>query len=345
MTHSTVLRSGEQDARPEEVAPGIFRLTIPVPFRGLRYVNLWLLRDGDGFTMIDCGWSDDATHRLLQRCWDDVLQGLPVTRLIITHFHPDHAGNCRFICDRWGLRPLMTQLEWMAANVAMRSLYSDDFDLKARYFEQNGVSSDLLERYRAENLAYAHGAALTDSYERIRAGDRIRIGERDWQVLLGQGHSPEMALLYCAGDDILIAADQILPKITPNVSVWPWEPLADPLSDFLATLADIEAVVSDKTYVLPSHREPFHNARARIAELRGHHDDRLDDLRRSLSRRGASTAGALLQDLFQVELDGHQVNFAMGEAIAHLNHLCGLGEVDRHVDASGLVTFSLRSTS
>ena len=198
MIHPSTVGPSDEDISPDEVAPGIFRLKIPVPFRGLRYVNLWLLRDRDGFTMIDCGWSDDTTHGLLQRHWDAVLGGLPITRLIITHFHPDHAGNCRFICERWGLRPIMPQLEWMAANVAMRSMYSDDFDLKASYFEQNGVSSELLARYRAENMQYAAGAALTDSFERIRAGDRLRIGERDWQILLGLGHSPEMALLYSA---------------------------------------------------------------------------------------------------------------------------------------------------
>ena len=341
MIHDTISKSGDEDVSPDEVAPGIFRLKIPVPFRGLRYVNLWLLRDGDGFTMIDCGWSDDATHRLLHRHWDAVLGGRAITRLIITHFHPDHAGNCRFICDRWGLTPLMTHLEWMAANVAMRSLYSDDYDLKAKYFEQNGVSPDLLARYQVENMQYAAGAALTDSFERIRPGDHLRIGERSWQILLGQGHSLEMALLYCADDDILISADQILPKITPNISVWPWEPLADPLSDFLRTLTDIEAVVTEHTQVLPSHREPFINARARVAELRQHHDDRLAHLTEILSHRGRASAGSLLHDLFEVELDGHQLNFAMGEAIAHLNYLCSRNEVTRHRDSNGHVTFSL----
>ena len=331
----------EEDVSPDEVAPGVFRLKIPVPFRGLRYVNLWLLRDGDAFTMVDCGWSDDATHHLLQRHWDAILDGRAITRLVITHYHPDHAGNCRFICDRWGLTPIMTQTEWMAANVAMRSLYSDDFDLKIRYFNQHGVPPDLLVRYRAENLQYATGAALTDTFVRMRAGDRLRIGERDWQILNGQGHSPEMALLYSAEDDILISADQILPKITPNVSVWPWEPLADPLADFLKTLTDIEQVVTQQTHVLPSHREPFVNAKARIAELRQHHQDRLDHLISILTRKGTSSAGALLQDLFEVELDGHQLNFAMGEAMAHLNYLCNRGEAARHVDDDGGVTFSL----
>ncbi|MGI9411087.1 MAG: MBL fold metallo-hydrolase [Hyphomicrobiaceae bacterium] len=341
MIHPSTVSPSDEVISPDEVAPGIFRLKIPVPFRGLRYVNLWLLRDRDGFTMIDCGWSDDTTHSLLHRHWDAILGDLPITRLIITHFHPDHAGNCRFICERWGLRPIMPQLEWMAANVAMRSMYSDDFDLKANYFEQNGVSPELLVRYRAENMQYAAGAALTESFERIRAGDRLRIGERDWQILLGLGHSPEMALLYNADDDILISADQILPKITPNVSVWPWEPLADPLTEFLSTLADIDLVVSEQTHVLPSHREPFFDARARIAELRQHHTDRLTHLTNILAQRGASTAGSMLEDLFEVELDGHQLNFAMGEAIAHLNYLCSRGEVERHVDGRGLLTFSL----
>ncbi|MFC5384760.1 MBL fold metallo-hydrolase [Aquamicrobium segne] len=330
-----------QDCVVDEVAPGIFRLDVPVPFSGLRQINLWLLRDGDGFTMIDCGFADAQTRQRIEAMWKVVLNGRPVTRLLITHFHPDHAGNCRFICERWGLRPQLTQLEWMAANVALKSLYSDDPQLAPRFYRQNGATDDLIDLYHADTILYDTGVELTDDHERLNAGDRLVIGEREWVVMTGQGHSPEMAMLYCADDDILIAGDQILPKISPNISVWPWEPLANPLREFLVSLEQLDTRVTSNTLVLPSHRAPFHDAKSRIASLREHHEERLALLARLMKERGEITATDLLQPLFNRRLDGHQLNFAMGEVIAHLNYMMFEGTVRRMVDRDANIRFSL----
>ena len=339
--NATAVLAEPATSEPQQVADGIYRISVPVPFRGLRQVNLWLLEDGDGYTMIDCGWGDDQTRQRIDAAWDALLDGKPVTRLLVTHFHPDHAGNCAYICRRWGLTPVMTQPEWTAANLALRSLYSDDFDLRATFYAQNGLSEALLDRYRAETVLYHDGVELTDAYRRIRAGDMLRIGDRQWRILTGQGHSPDLAMLYSAEDDILIAGDQILPKITTNVSVWPWEPLADPLGEFIETLGRLDAELTAKTFVLPSHRDPFHDAHARIAELKRHHAERMDEVKALLSHDEPRAAGVLLEPLFKRELDGHQVNFAMGEALAHLNRLVFQGDVERNVDGNGIIRFSL----
>lgn len=325
----------------DEVAPGIFRIDIPVPFHGLRQVNLWLLRDGDGFTMIDCGFADAATRERLEAAWKAVLDDRPVTRLLITHFHPDHAGNCRFICERWELRPQLTQLEWMAANAALKSLYSDDPHLAPRFYRQNGATDDLIGLYHADTILYDTGVGLTDDYERLNAGDRLVIGGREWTAITGQGHSPDMAMLYCADDDILIAGDQMLPGITPNISVWPWEPLANPLREFFMSLERLDAEVTSNTLVLPSHRDPFRDAKSRIASLREHHEERLALLSSLMKERGEITATDLLQPLFNRRIDGHQLNFAMGEAIAHLNYMMFEGTVRRTADRDANIRFSL----
>ncbi len=328
---------------PEEIAPGIFRLTIPVPFQSLRFVNLWLLADGDGFTMVDCGWDDEATRERLEAGWKEVLGDKPVTRLIITHFHPDHMGASGFIAKRWGLQPLTTQLEWMAGHAAVKSFYSDDIELRAQFYARHGLSDELLALYRKDTIQYDAGAWLPDSFTRIGEGTTLEIGGRTWRVLIGQGHSPEMVLLHCAQDDILIAADQILPKITPNVSVWPWEPEADPLADFISSLDTIAKQVGEQTLVLPSHREPFIGAAQRIAELQHHHVERLNLLRQLLSEAPTQRVGDLMEALFKRALDGHQVNFAVGEAVAHLNRLHAMGEVERHIDGSGQIGYSLNA--
>jgi glyoxylase-like metal-dependent hydrolase (beta-lactamase superfamily II) len=331
------------DLKPVAVAKGIYGISVPVPFKSLKAVNLWLLEDGDGFTMIDCGFCDADTQARLEAAWDAILDGRPITRLIVTHFHPDHIGNCRFICDRWNLRPHVTQLEWMAANAALKSLYSDDFELRAKFWAQNGASADLIALYRNETVLYDTGVELTESFDRINDGETLTIGDREWLITTGQGHSPDLATLYNERDNILIAGDQILPKITTNVSVWPWEPMADPLKEFLAALDRLDRIATENTFVLPSHRQPFHNARKRIAELKHHHEDRLKELIGLLEGHDARTAGSLLEPLFKRELDGHQVNFAMGEALAHLNRLVFEGRVVRHVDPDGSIRFSLQS--
>lgn len=328
---------------PQEVAPGIFRLIIPVPFRSLKFVNLWLLDDGDGFTMIDCGWDDEATRARLEAGWKEVLGGKPVTRLIITHFHPDHMGASGFISKRWDVQPLTTQLEWMAGQAAVKNLYSDDIERRATFYQRHGLSDELLKLYREETLQYAEGARLPDSFTRVAEGDELEIGGRTWRVLIGRGHSPEMILLYCQQDDILIAADQVLPKITPNVSVWPWEPEADPLNEFVTSLGVIAGHVTEQTLVLPSHREPFSGAAQRIAEQQVHHVERLDLLRELLAGQSTRCVGDLMDPLFQRKLDGHQVNFAVGETVAHLNRLHELGEIDRLVDDAGRISYALRA--
>lgn len=236
----------------------------------------------------------------------------------------------------------MTQIEWMAANAALKSLYSDDPHLRAKFYRQNGATEQMIERYYAESILYDSGVELTETYERINAGDCLSIGQREWKVITGQGHSPDMALLYCEADDILIAGDQLLPKITTNVSVWPWEPLANPLQEFLHSLERLDERVTSRTLVLPSHRDPFHDAKERIESFRQHHEDRLALLTSLLRERGKVSAADLLEPLFQRALDGHQLNFAMGEAIAHLNYMMFEGLVDRTVDGDSNVRFSLR---
>lgn len=326
---------------PVEVAEGIYRIDVDVPFRGLRQVNLWLLRDGPGFTMIDCGWGDEKTRKAISEAWETVMGGRPLTRLIVTHFHPDHMGNCRWICNRWGIRPELSQTEWLAAQLALRSLYSDSISQRLTFYTENGLSSDMLETFKTGWLLYSDGVEIADNFRRLTEGDLLELDGAKWRVIIGRGHSPEMVTLYCAERKVYVSGDQMLPTITSNVSVFPWEPLADPLAEFLASADVIAREIPDDVLVLPSHRDPFTGAARRARELHHHHEERLDLVLKILSKRGEAAAGELLDELFKRKLDGHQVSFAMGEALAHLNHLVLKGEVRRTPGVDGVVRFSL----
>jgi glyoxylase-like metal-dependent hydrolase (beta-lactamase superfamily II) len=312
-----------------EVADDIFALNVAVPFKGLRQVALWLLRGPEGWTMIDCGWGDAETRAAITNAFDTLLGGEPLVRLIVTHFHPDHMGNCRWICDRWGILPQVTRAEWFAAKCSERLMYIDDLDAQARFFEAHSIDPALLARYKAEFILYDRGVAVPSAYLSLQDGQTLTFGGTEWEVLAGAGHSPEMATFYSADRQIYISADQVLPRISSNVGVNHWEPSADPLKDFLHSLGVIAGRVPPGALVLPSHGNPFRDAPARIRDLARHHEDRLDHLMSGFHGRASRTAGACMATLFGKQLDGTQIGFAAGETIAHLNHLVGRRRLQR----------------
>ena len=327
-----------QDGQTIEVAPGIHWLSSPLPFR-LRAINLYLLRDEDGWTIVDCGYGREDARAQWEQVWKNTLAGAPVTRLIITHCHPDHAGNSAWLCERWNVRPWMTQAEWLTANLAVLEEGSDDVEHRRRFYVANGLDPGQLEVFRTGVIAYSAGVRLPSSFHRLCDGERLHIGGRSWKVIVGQGHSPEHASLYCEEIGVLIAGDQLLPEITTNVSVWPSEPEADSLRWFLRSLDRFAEMLPSDTLVLPSHRRPFRGVHARIEEIKAHHRERLDRILVAADQ-GPVTAGGLLAQLFPTQLDGHQIGFAMGEALAHLNYLVTSGDLRR--ETAGGVTRFLR---
>lgn len=311
-----------------EVADGILWASTPVPFVGLRQVNLWFLRDGDGWTMIDCGYGWDETRGALETIWKDALGGRPITRLIVTHYHPDHSGNMAWIAERWGgLLPRLSLGEWFACNISMTAGYADNIKQRNVWHERHGLDAERRKLFMDEVVPYDVGVSLPQAFKRVREHDVVTIGNDGWRVITGQGHSPEHVSLYCAERKILIAGDQILPQITTNVSTWPMEPEADTLASFLETCQKFLGVLHPDTLILPSHRKPFRNVRHRLYELGQHHAARLNLLLGAIA--GPTAAGDVLDVLFKGKLDGHQIGFAMGEAIAHLNYLVQIGQLRR----------------
>jgi glyoxylase-like metal-dependent hydrolase (beta-lactamase superfamily II) len=322
-----------QPGEATEVADSIFWISTPVPFVGLKQINLWLMRDGPGWTMIDCGYGKPGVREQLEQVWSRVTGGRPITRLIVTHFHPDHAGNSGYICQRWGLRPWLTQAEWLTAHLARADEDTDAMAARAAFYRRHCLAEALVEQFLSEVLPYKDGVDLPPDYRRLRDGDELTIAGDRWRVIVGEGHSPEHASLYSSDRRILIAGDQILPAITTNVSTWPTEPEFDAVGAFLATYSTFLDVLAADTLVLPSHRKPFFNARRRLYDLSLHHADRLNLI---LAAGSETSAGDLIDVLFRSGLDGHQIGFAMGEAIAHLNHLVNLGHMRMIEDRRGV---------
>lgn len=322
---------------PVEMSPGIFGLRLPLPFI-LDHVNVWLLRDGPGWTLIDTGIDDRPTRSY----WSERLaQGLderPVDRLIATHFHPDHMGLAGWLTERTGAAFWATRTEWLLARTLIQDTSVAFIEAGRRFDHRAGLDPDrIAARASRGNLYRTRAGAPPSIYRRLKEGDELQIDGETWQVLIGRGHAPEMISLYSPGRAVLIAADQVLQRISPNISVWPAEPDADPLADYIESL-DAYRNLPDTTLVLPSHGQPFHGLHARIDQLIEHHRERLD-LAFDAAGDG-STAVQIMPALFDRELDEHQIGFALGEAIAHLNHLVNRGVLSREADSAGVHRYS-----
>ncbi len=326
-----------------EVAPGIRWLRMPLPF-ALDHINLWLLEDElDGeasWTAIDCGLGDDPTRALWERIFESQLQGRPVGRVIVTHHHPDHAGQAAWLTGRWQAEFWMAQGEFLAAHALREGLAGYGFEHVLAMYRRNGLDPERLRALEGRGMAYRRRVPdFPIAYRRLVEGHSQRIGGRDWRVIMGYGHSPEHAALYCEEAGVLIAGDMVLPKISTNVSVWGTEPEGNPLSLFLDSIGRYARLPAD-TFILPSHGLPFRGLRERVAQLQEHHRLRLAELHEVCESPKA--AADVLSTLFRRELDTQQLFFAMGEAMAHLHFLHADGRLTRTVGGDGVVRYSQR---
>jgi glyoxylase-like metal-dependent hydrolase (beta-lactamase superfamily II) len=322
-----------------DLAPGVRWLRMGLPF-ALDHINLWLLEDGDGWTIVDCGITNDATKAAWEQVFERELRGKPVTRVIATHMHPDHIGLAHWLTERWGCRLWISATDYNGARLASQSTTGFGGERAAAFFASHGLTDpEAVAKVRARTNYYAGMVPqVPAAYRRLMDGMSIEIGGRGWRCIVGYGHAPEHIALHCENLDLLISGDMVLPRISTNVSVYDLEPESNPLTLYLDSLARYEALPAD-TLVLPSHGKPFTGLRQRIRQLREHHDERLADVMSACSER-AQHAADLLPVLFKRTLDLHQTTFAMGEAVAHLHTLWIAGALTRTLGADGIWRFS-----
>ena len=307
---------------------------MPLPF-ALNHVNLWLLQDGAGWAIVDTGYGIPAA----QEHWNRVLQelGQPITRILVTHCHPDHVGLAAWLQERTGAPVIMTQGEFYGAQLFWHGPGRTWKQDALEQFRLHGLSQAWLKAIEADPDTYRAGVpALPRHFQRMLEGDQLEIGAHSWTVCVGHGHSPEHAGLHCKDAGVFISGDMVLPTITTNISVQPVSPKDDPLARYLASLDRFRSI-PDETLVLPSHGRPFWGLHQRLDALEQHHAARLRILEAACQE--ARSAADSLQDLFDRTLDSHQLMFAMGEAIAHLNHLEHQGRLNSTLGPDGVLRF------
>ena len=321
-----------------EVASGIFWLRLPLPL-ALNHVHAWVLRDGDGWFVIDSGFGGKRMQALWDKIIAEKLDGKPITRLLVTHFHPDHVGSAGYLWQKFQPQLLMTKIEWLTARMLALDIGYSVRDVAAAHYRAMGVADDMTAQLTGGNRYAAAVTLPPPTLTPIKNGDTLSIDGDRWQIITGGGHSPEQVSLYSPARDIYISADQILPRISPNVSVWATNPAEDALAQYLAALDDTRTRVPDSAFVLPSHDLPFRNLHARIDQLKHHHDERLEQIL-DLSRARPHTVAEITTEAFSRPLDSIQMGFAIGEMLAHANYLQNLGKLRRDIDADGVWKFT-----
>ncbi len=319
--------------RPVELVPGIRWLRLALPF-ALDHINLWLLDDGEGCTLIDAGYGDARTRAIWEALLAGPLAGRPIRRILATHFHPDHLGQAGWLCRKLGVPLLMTRTEWLTGRMLQLDTSPEFVEAGLAQDRRAGLPEALVRRRAERGNAYRLGVTpVPATIELLADGDRLEIGGTVWQVIVGRGHAPEMATLFSAERRILIAADQLLPRITPVVGIWPTTPERDPLGAFVESLDRFDDLPWD-TLVLPSHERPYRGLHPRLAGLRAHHEARLARTAELCAR--LTTVAEVMAGLFDRELDLHQTGFAVAETLAHLRALERRGAIRRWTEPDGV---------
>ena len=327
------------DGSVVEVAPGILWARMPMPM-ALDHINVYLLRGDDGWTLIDTGLNTQAARD----CWEHIaathLQGLPIARLVCTHMHYDHAGLAHWLCERFGIPLYMTHGEYFMMRTLAEPVPHPLPSAQEVFYARSGMPPERTERMWKAMRADPFMPPQPQSFHRLRGGDDITLGSRTWRVVIGEGHSPEHACLYCEQDEILIAGDQLLPRISSNVLVTSIEPEANPLQLWLESLTRLERLAPG-TLVLPSHERVFRGLHARTQELREHHGQQFDQLREHLAEHGSCSAFDAMLSLFPRLRSPVDDMLALGETIAHLSWLRYSGVLRRVLDEDGIYRFAL----
>lgn len=312
---------------PREVAPGVLWLRLPLPM-ALDHVNAYALDDGAGWTVIDPGMDTPETRAIWHALLAGPLAAKPVTRIIATHYHPDHIGMAGWFQAR-GASLWATRTSWLFARMLALDEQPVPVAETLAFWHAAGMAPGLLARRATERpfnfCDTVHPLPL--GYRRIVEGEVIAAGGRNWRVRIGHGHAPEHATLWSDSDDLVIGGDQLLPAISANLGVYATEPEADPVGEWLASCAHLGRFAEERHLVLPGHKLPYTGLPRRLRQMADGHLKSLARLAALIAQ--PRTACDCFPALYRREIGEGLYGLALVETVAHLNHLLATGRARR----------------
>ncbi|MGV8950076.1 MAG: MBL fold metallo-hydrolase [Cypionkella sp.] len=316
-----------------EIAQGILWMRLPLPM-ALDHVNVYALEDADGWTIIDTGFSSRKTKAIWQSLIDGPLAAKPLRRLIVTHHHPDHIGLAGWF-QTMGVELITTRTAWLLARMLVLDVQDSPTPEAMQFYRRAGLSAAALDA-KASQRPFNFADVVDPmplGFSRIDEGDVLSLAGRRWQVRLGHGHAPDHATLWSMDDALILGGDQLLPGISANIGVYPTEPEADPLGEWLASAAAFQPLARADHLVLPGHKLPFTGLPFRLGQMAENHHSALERLRAFLA--GPHSAAECFVPLFKREITGDAFGLALVEAVAHLNYLLKRGQISRRLGDAG----------
>jgi len=323
-----------EEGQAIEVAEGVLWLRLPLPMK-LDHVNVYALDDGDSWTIIDTGLNSRRGRAIWEAALSGPLKGKPVARVLVTHHHPDHIGMAGWFQAEHGCELLTTRTAWLMARMLTLDEQQTPTPEALAYYRSAGMDKDIYDKRASERpFNFADVVApLPLGFTRLQEGSTLRAAGRDWQVRIGNGHAPEHATLWSLDDHLLLGGDQLLASISPNIGIYPTEPGADPLAEWLESCERLSTHAQDDHLVLPGHKLPFTGLPARMVQLIENHHSALERLEKFLET--PRLASACFPVLFKREIGAGEYGLALVEAMAHLNHLYLAGRISRIMDDDG----------
>tara|TARA_Y100000385_G_scaffold181915_1_gene187883 strand:+ start:3242 stop:4279 length:1038 start_codon:yes stop_codon:yes gene_type:complete len=320
-----------------EVGPGIFWIRMPLPI-SLNHINLWMLEEQEGWTLVDTGMATEDTKALWEEIFSTHLNSKPVKQVIVTHMHFDHLGLAGWLVEKWGATLCMSRTEYLSSRVIINEIKSDPPEATVAFFRAAGVEESILDEFKVRfNNRSDFVSPLPSHYKRLTDNQVLQIGSLQWTVIIVEGHSPEHICLHCKSLNIMIAGDQILPRISPNISVRPDEPRANPLHNFLRSCESLKNRLNKDVLILPSHGDPFYGVHLRLQDMINEHKKGLQDLLEFCSQ--PRSVAEVFPILFKSKINIGNMVIAVGEAVANLNYLVSSKELVVDIGSDGIARY------
>ena len=320
-----------------EVADGVLWTRLPLPMK-LDHVNIYVLDDGDGWTVIDTGFSSNKGKAIWQALLDGPLDGRPVRRVVVTHHHPDHVGLAGWFQDRMDAELVTTRTSWLVLDEQEQATPEN-----IAFWKSAGMDPEILQA-RMEERPF-NFADIVDpmplGYTRIRQDETMEIGGREWDIHIGNGHAPEHATFWSRDDNLVLGGDQLLPSISPNIGVYATEPMADPIADWLESCERLAPLARPDHLVLGGHKLPFTGLPVRMRQLIDNHHGALKRLLAFIDT--PKTAGECFAPLFKRKIGPGEYGLALVESVAHLSHLYQSGLATRTLREDGAYLYQRKS--